>query len=238
MRTWVDSEGMWVVHGRFDPVSSVRLAAALDSAIETLFAERVPDHCPSDPVDKQSFLRAHAFARLVDGGGVRGRPGRPEFVVVIDADAGGADGPQVDWSIPVEIPSPVLAEMIGAESHTTTMPVVVRNGVVLHAPGNLNLGRATRLANRAQRRALRGLYATCGVPGCAVRYDRCKLHHIVWWRHGGRTDLDNLLPLCSLHHHRVHDAGWDVSIDGQRRLTIRLPDGSIRTTDPPTRRAA
>lgn len=239
MRTWVDDEGMWNVRGRFDPVSGVRLAAALESAIETLFAERVPEHCPSDAVDKQAFLRAHAFARLVEGGGGRGRAGRPEFIVVIDADAGdGVGGPRVDWSIPVEVPSRVLAEMIGFDLCAAPIPVVVRNGVVLHAPGKLHLGRTTRLASRAQRRALRALYATCGVPGCTVHFVRCKLHHVVWWRHGGRTDLDNLLPLCSLHHHRVHDAGWDLSLDGQRRLTIRLPDGTVRSTGPPSRRAA
>ena len=33
-------------------------------------------------------------------------------------------------------------------------PVVVRNGVVLYAPGETNLGRMTRSASRARRRAL------------------------------------------------------------------------------------
>ena len=68
-----------------------------------------------------------------------------------------------------------LAQMMG---EGPVHPVVVRNGVVLHAPGELDLGRTTRLANRAQRRALRALYATCAIPGCSVRYDRCKLHHV------------------------------------------------------------
>jgi hypothetical protein len=116
--------------------------------------------------------------------------------------------------------------------------VVVRNGVVLHAPGNLNLGRSTRLANRAQRRALRGLYATCAIPGCTTHYDRCKLHHVIWWRHGGRTDLDNLLPVCSRHHHKIHDSGWVVELGPNRQLTIRYPDGTVQSTGPPTIRAA
>jgi hypothetical protein len=45
-------------------------------------------------------------------------------------------------------------------------------------PGTLDLGRASRLANRAQRRALRALYAACAIPGCPVGYDHCKLHHL------------------------------------------------------------
>ena len=42
----------------------------------------------------------------------------------------------------------------------------------------LHLGRTTRLANRAQRRALRALYSSCAIPGCTGAYDRCKLHHV------------------------------------------------------------
>ncbi len=238
LRTWVDGEGMWNVRGRFDPVLGVKLATSLDSSIESLFSGQVPDFCPTDSVAKQEFLRAHAFARLVGGEANSSRSGRPEYVVVVDASQPDpAGGPTVDWPIAVEIPPRVLAEMIDV-SGAQPVGVVVRNGVVIHAPGELNLGRTTRLANRAQRGALRGLYATCAVPGCAVHYDRCKLHHVVWWRNGGRTDIGNLLPLCSAHHHAVHDAGWELLLDSHRELTIRFPDGSIQTTGPPSRRAA
>lgn len=238
MRTWVDDDGMWNLRGRFDPLTGVKLAGCLDAAIETLFADRAPDFCPSDPIEKQAFLRAHAFARLVDGGGVRGgRPGRPEFVVVIDADAASPTGPIAEWPIPVEIPDRVLAELAG-EASAEMVGVVVRNGIVLHAPGALNLGRTSRLANRAQRRALRGLYLNCAIPGCRVHYDTCKLHHIVWWRNGGATDLDNLIPVCSRHHHNVHDDQWQIELGPNRELTIRFPDGTIRNTGPPSRSAA
>ncbi len=59
---------------------------------------------------------------------------------------------------------------------------------------------------------------------------------MIWWRHGGRTDLDNLLPLCTRHHHEVHDGGWDLSLGDDRRLTVRCPDGTVRITGPPSRR--
>jgi predicted restriction endonuclease len=64
------------------------------------------------------------------------------------------------------------------------------------------------------------------------------LHHVVWWRHGGRTDLDNLLPVCVTHHQHVHNDSWLVSLGPNRELTIELPDGQIMTTGPPTRNAA
>ena len=244
LRTWTDGDGMFCLSGRFDPVTGVKLSAALDRAVNALFAEQTLSTCPTDPIDKQRHLSALALARLVDGGiggGVGGgRSGRPEYLVVVDSSQpDGAGGPTVDWGIPVEVPHRILASLMtdgsaGATVHT----VVVRNGVVLHAPGHLNLGRATRLANQAQRRALRALYATCAIPGCQVRYDRCKLHHIVWWRHGGRTDLDNLLPVCTSHHTNIHDNGWEVSLDPNRELTLQFPDGTIHNTGPPNRRAA
>jgi hypothetical protein len=162
-------------------------------------------------------------------------PGRAEYVVVVDADAVGQCGPVAEFAIPVEIPAQVIAELAGDADISA---VVVRNGVVLYAPGELNLGRTTRLANRAQRRALRGLYATCAIPGCSVGYDRCKLHHIIWWRNGGRTDLDNLIPVCTAHHGRIHHGGWVIELGPGRQLTLRLPDGSVQTTGPPQRRTA
>lgn len=234
LSTWVDTEGMWNLRGRFDPVTGVKLAATLDGAVEALFAEATPDTAPSDPIEKQHHLRALALAQLLDGAG-GAKPGRAEFVVVIDADAPHRPGPVAEFSIPVEIPPQVLAALAGvADVHA----VVVCNGVVLHAPGQLDLGRTTRLANRAQRRALRGLYSMCGIPGCAVHYDRCKLHHVIWWSLGGRTDLDNLLPVCPVHHSKIHNDGWIVELGPNRELTLRLPDGTTHTTGPPGRRAA
>jgi hypothetical protein len=254
-RSWVDAEGMWNLSAKFDPVTGVRVAARIDAMVQAMFAETVPDECPTDPIEKQRYLTAHATARLLldealhdghtdndnepaDGtrpAPSRPRPGPPEFVVVIDADAPAHTGPVAEFSIGVEIPARVLAALAGdADIHA----VVVRNGIVLYAPGELNLGRGTRLANRAQRRALRGLYKHCAIPGCSVAYDRCKLHHIIWWRHEGRTDLDNLLPVCSVHHANIHNDDWHIELGPNRELTLRLPDGSIHTTGPPNRRTA
>jgi hypothetical protein len=85
---------------------------------------------------------------------------------------------------------------------------------------------------------LRGLYATCAIPGCAVKYDNCRMHHVVWWENGGRTDLVNILPLCERHHHRVHDNGWILELGPSRELIVRTPDGRVMTTGPPRRLAA
>ena len=237
-RSWVDPDGMWNLTAKFDPVTGVKVAARIDATVQSLFAETVPEECPADPIEKQRYLHAQAITRLLldnTASGATPRPGtaKPEFVAVIDADTPGQNGPVAEFSIPVEIPARVLAELAG---HADTHTVVVRNGVVLHAPGELNLGRSTRLANRAQRRALRGLYRTCAIPGCTVGYDRCKLHHITWWRNNGTTDLHNLLPVCSIHHTNIHHDNWTIELGPNRELTLQLPDGTTHPTGPPNRR--
>ncbi len=250
-RTWVDSEEMWNLSVKFDPLTGVRIASRIDAALQALFGSATPAECPTDPIEKQRYLHAQAVAQLLSNGALGdatapgvgaessllppARLGKPEFVAVIDADVMGTCGPVVEFAIPVEVPARVLAELAGdAEVHA----VVVRNGVVLHAPGELNLGRSTRLANRAQRRALRALYRGCAIPGCSVAYDRCKLHHIIWWRNDGTTDLDNLLPVCSAHHTKIHHDSWVVELGPNRELTLRLPDGRVHATGPPSRRTA
>jgi Domain of unknown function (DUF222)/HNH endonuclease len=49
----------------------------------------------------------------------------------------------------------------------------------------------------------------CRFPACGARRFT-EAHHIRWWRHGGRTDLDNLVLICSFHHRLVHEYGWSI----------------------------
>ena len=126
------------------------------------------------------------------------RFGRPEIVVVVDArqptlDANGGT-PVIDWGLPVEVPPRALEDLF---KRADALPIIVADGVVLRAPGEMNLGRSTRLASRAQRRALRALYPSCAVPGCCVAFEFTKPHHVHYWEHGDPTDLDNLVPLWS-----------------------------------------
>ena len=49
-RSWVDSEGMWNLSVRFDPVTGVRIAARIDAMVQALFGESVSTECPDDPI--------------------------------------------------------------------------------------------------------------------------------------------------------------------------------------------
>ena len=235
VKTWTDDEGMYNLKGRFDPELGKDIAKRLAAATRSKFADALPDSAPADPLERKQHLEGLALADLLLGNGAGGSKSGPPVVVVDATQTNGAGGPVVDWGIPVELPQRVLLDVLGAQKPDV---VVVANGVVLYAPGNLNLGRSTRLASPAQRRALAGLYANCAVPGCSVHYDRCRLHHIVFWNDGGLTDIDNLLPVCQHHHTLIHNDGWLIELGANRELTIRLPNGQTLANGPPKRSAA
>ncbi len=235
LNSWIDKMsgmGRWSV--TLDPATWATLEVRLDAQVEAMFHVAHPEGCPSDPFEKQAYLRALALLALLNGDGAG--VGRPEIIVVEDHTNPQPDGrPSIDWGAEVDRPREFLDEL---RPRARQYAIRVSNGVVIDAPGELNLGRTTRLANRAQRRALRGLYATCAVPACRVRYSRLKLHHVIWWEHGGASDLDNFLPVCEQHHQKVHHSGWLVSLGPNRELTIQLPDGQVMSTGPPKRDAA
>jgi hypothetical protein len=55
----------------------------------------------------------------------------------------------------------------------------------------------------------------------------CQIHHVVPWERGGTTDLANLLPLCTEHHHLVHEGGWTIQLSDDRRVRWTTPDGTV-----------
>jgi hypothetical protein len=70
------------------------------------------------------------------------------------------------------------------------------------------------------------MYTTCGMPGCTTAFDHCQIHHVDEWRADlGPTDLGRLLPVCTTHHHLVHDDGWRLDLEPDRTLTVIRPDG-------------
>lgn len=77
----------------------------------------------------------------------------------------------------------------------------------------LDWGRQKRLFTPAQKLALAerdGGCAMCGLPPGMT-----KVHHLRWWmRDRGPTDLSNGVLLCETCHHRIHDNGWEIEIEG------------------------
>jgi hypothetical protein len=76
----------------------------------------------------------------------------------------------------------------------------------------LDLGRTARLATPAQRRALVLRDRGCAFPGCDRPPKWCQPHHRLPWQYGGRTDLSDLVLLCTRHHRTIHHSDWETRI--------------------------
>ena len=92
-------------------------------------------------------------------------------------------------------------------------------------------GRARRFPTQAQRREVMRRDRHCRFPGC-TNVTFTNVHHIVAWKPGGRTDLDNLVVVCLFHHGMVHRNGWTMSGNGNEELTFVGPSGRVMTSRP------
>jgi hypothetical protein len=93
----------------------------------------------------------------------------------------------------------------------------------------LEVGRASRVVQAAQRTALAVRDGGCVFPGCERPLAWCEAHHLRHWLHGGPTDLANLALLCRAHHRAVHEGGWRL---------VRQADGRMAATPPHRRHPA
>lgn len=125
---------------------------------------------------------------------------------------------------------------LSAEAITRLCCDAILQRVVIDAEGvPINVGRAQRTATPAQWAALNTMHSTCAWAGCDRPIGWCQAHHILEWDHNGPTDLDNLVPLCSTHHHRVHEGHWTIKLLPNRTLKIYQPNGTHHTDTVPDR---
>ena len=96
----------------------------------------------------------------------------------------------------------------------------------------LNIGRRARGIPPAIRRALMLRDRGCAFPGC-THTAFLHAHHVEHWLHGGETRLENLVMLCTFHHHLVHEGGWTAEAEARPEA-----DGSFVFTTPFGRRVA
>lgn len=60
--------------------------------------------------------------------------------------------------------------------------------------------------------------ARCSTPGCTSPHYALQVHHVIPWRDGGPTHIDNGILLCYWHHQNVDDGPW------QWRMVNGLPE--------------
>lgn len=173
-------------------------------------------------------LAAVAFMNIVNGERIS-KPAPSEVMVLID-HATLVSGLHTDtvseYSDGMHLPAET------ARRHACTSNIIP---VVLGSDGQpLDVGFGARQATRAQRNALRAMYRTCAVGGCERSFERCEIHHLLPWDDLGPTDLENLIPICSFHHHRAHEGRWRLQLEASsRELEVWLPDGSLHSRSLP-----
>lgn len=187
---------MGVLHAEFDDSTFAQITSAVDAETDRMFrADGGRDSAADTRTPQQR--RADAVAALILGPrSDRARPPavRNQMIVVAHADRSA--------HIPGVGPLP-------ASEAAHVACICDLYGLVFSADGQpLWMGDRVRLATDGQWRAL--IVRDGGCVGCGADPSRCEAHHIRWARHGGPTDIDNLVLVCSHHHHLIHDNGWQV----------------------------
>jgi hypothetical protein len=86
----------------------------------------------------------------------------------------------------------------------------------------VSVGRGRRIPPGRTRRLVLHRDKTCRVPWCGARR-HLDVHHLDHWLHGGRTDYDRLVTLCSRCHRALHHGVLGISGDPV------APDGLVFT---------
>jgi hypothetical protein len=216
IKSWVDKpSGMHKTLITCDPIRDAAVQTAIDAQLVRL--KQLPDNTNVP----YGSLQVDALVAAVSSD----QPGQariPEVSVLIDRHTA-CTGRHADTICETSAGTPLPVSTVQRMCCDATIIGITigENGEVL------DVGHELRTANRAQRRALRAMYRTCAHPHCQVSFDRCRIHHIIWWLNGGRTDIDNLLPLCEQHHHMVHEGNWLLAMTPDRVCTWTRPDGTI-----------
>lgn len=229
---WFDPRAqMGKFSGCLDPERYEIVHTAIDRAVSTLARQA------DEPTAKNSNLAAEALVTLISGqqDGSDRQSGRrtpkPLITVVVDHDTlrfGPHEGSIRETvnghSVP---PETMQRHLCDAQIRAVSLD---RGGLPV------NVGRKYRTATDHQWAAIQAIYPGCAWDGCDRPLTWCQLHHIHEWEHGGPTDLCNLVPLCSHHHHQVHEGRWTVRLEPDRRLRTFRPDGvEMSVVGPPSR---
>ncbi len=230
------STAAWLATRTREAHGTVRRHAALAAATHLSFASRgdgstdvharVPDHVANR---LRTYLDAYTSPRRTALGDVDQLPvtrRRGEaFVACLEnlPDTGLPTHGGTTTSVMVTLDLDTLLTGIGVATTSTGDRVTAEQArrlacqariipVVLGREGEvLDLGRSARLFSPAQRKAMAIRDRECTTEGCSIPAAWCEAHHAKQpWARGGRTDLSDGKLLCSFHHHRAHDPGWET----------------------------
>ena len=237
LRLWQGRGGVGRLAGTFGAEEFELIRSAVEAEMARLC--RRSDESPevidgaTAPVSLDGRLAAHALVSRLTAPTAAAPVGRPSITLVVDAAtlvegaAHDATVCETDSGVPVPV----------ATAQRCACDAVIRKVVLDERGVPVDVGRRFRTATDAQWAALRAMYTGCAWFGCNRPLNWCQAHHVIHWTppHNGPTDLANLVPLCSAHHHLAHEGGWQLVLDADRALHLHQPDGTRWRTATPHR---
>ena len=112
---------------------------------------------------------------------------------------------------PGSCPTPVIPSDPGQVATGPAGRIAALAALMFDTRIPLAVGRTSRTATPAQRRALAIRDRGCAIPGCGIPAEACQVHHLVEWADGGGTNVDNLVSLCWAHHRQVDLRMWTIT---------------------------
>jgi hypothetical protein len=231
-----EDDGSVRVEGRLSAEAGALVMAALDAAERST----PPPDARTDPPTGDDCADTTAEMRRADALVELAR-------TALAADESlGADGDPVELAVHVDaatLAHDQIQERCELDDGPSLAPETMRRlgcdasvARIIERDGRpLSVGRRKRTVPTPLRRALRSRDGGCRFPGCTHRRF-LHAHHIQHWARGGPTSLDNLVQLCSYHHHLVHEGGFSVERRGKHGLGFRRPDGRVIAAAPAARR--
>lgn len=222
---------MIVIHGEFDSVTGAQIEAEIDAEMNRLF-QADGGRGIAEGFRSAQQRRADALHNIVcragvggpssDGGGNSGcrtKPG-PRHQIVIVADAGVVTGQSPDGRSEIINNGPIPKSVLSRLACNSELMGMVLSG----DDQPLWHGRKIRTATDAPIRALVVRDQGCVVCDKAPKW--CEAHHVIPWQPPGRgpTDIDNLVLVCSHHHHLVHDHRWVLRLSRHDYWYAEPPD--------------
>jgi hypothetical protein len=120
------------------------------------------------------------------------------------------------------LPAQLLTTLAGGAMHVdaaTAAQLADRYGtrlrlIVTDQGRAVGVGRATHRPPGWVRDAVLSSFDTCAEPGCLRAARACDFDHALTWTDGGRTDVDNLAPLCATSNRGRDRTRWEVTQHG------------------------
>ncbi|ROS22159.1 HNH endonuclease [Rathayibacter sp. PhB127] len=142
--------------------------------------------------------------------------------------AAGLDDAPADLDGYGPVPADVARELLRTGASFTRVLTDQDTGAVV------SVGRTWRVPPAQMRLHLQLRDQTCRFPGCTRTASTAEADHTIEWRNGGETSLENLVMLCTSHHHVRHGEQWSYDrIDDDGTLEWTSPTGRRINNRPP-----